>query len=62
MHAKFAIWLLSRYTAQSKTEATEIVILGVDDAGIRIQVAPVGSRTSRTRPPVAMRRTSGEAA
>ncbi len=31
------------YTAQSKAEATEMVILGVDMAGPRIQVAPVGS-------------------
>ncbi len=44
------------YPAQSKAVATEIVTLGVDVAGIRIQVAPEGSGTSRARPPVAMRR------
>lgn len=43
MHAKFAIWLSSRYAAQSKTVTTEIVILGVDTTGPRTQVAPVGS-------------------
>ncbi len=48
--------------AQSKAVATPIVILGVDVAGIRIQVAPVGSGTSRIRPPVAIRRTRGEVA
>ena len=51
-----------RYAAQSKAVATPIVILGVDVAGIRIQVAPVGSGTSRIRPPVAIRRTRGEVA
>ena len=50
------------YAAQSKTVATEIVSLGVDVAGIRTQVAPVGSRTSRTRPPEASRRTYVEVA
>ena len=50
------------HAAQSKTVATEMVILGVDEAGIRTQVAPVGSGTSRTRPPVAMRRTIVEVA
>ena len=55
-------FILPRYAAQSKTVATEIVILGVDVAGIRIQVAPVGSGTSRIRPPVAIRRTRGEVA
>ncbi len=50
------------YAAQSNTEATERVILGVDVAGIRSQVAPVGSRTSRTGPPGAIRRTRGKEA
>ncbi len=50
------------YAAQSKAVTTPIVILGVDVAGTRIQVAPVGSRTSRTRPPEASRRTRGEVA
>ncbi len=62
MHAKFAIWLLSRYAAQSNAGATEKVELGVDVAGSRIQVAPVGSRTSRIRPPVPTRRKRGEVA
>ncbi len=62
MHAKFAIWLLSRYAAQSKTVATPIATLGVDNAGPRIQVAPVGSGSSRIRPPVANRRTLAEVA
>ncbi len=62
MHAKFAIWLLSRYAAQSKTVATEIGILGVDVAGSRTQVAPVGSGTSRARPPAAIRCTCVEVA
>ena len=48
------------YPAQSKAVATEIVTLGVDVAGIRIQVAPEGSGTSRARPPVATRHTSAE--
>ncbi len=37
-------------------------MLGADVAGTRTQAAPVGSRTSRSGPPVAMRRTSGEVA
>ncbi len=41
---------------------TEIVILGVDTAGMRTQVAPVGSGTSRNRPPEAIRRTCVEVA
>ena len=41
---------------------TEIVILGVDTAGMRTQVAPVGSGTSRSRPPEAIRRTCVEVA
>ncbi len=60
MHAKFAIWLLSRYAAQSKADATPTVTLGVDEAGIRSQVAPDGSGTSRSRPPVAIQRTRVE--
>ena len=44
------------YSAQSKAVATENVILGVDVAGPRKQVAPVGSGTSRARPPAAIRR------
>ena len=51
-----------RYAAQSKAAATETVILGVDITGPRIQVAPVGSRSSRARPPVATRRTLVEVA
>ena len=62
MHAKFAIWLSSRYAAQSKTVATEIGILGVDVAGSRTQVAPVGSGTSWARPPAAIRCTCVEVA
>ncbi len=62
MHAKFAIWLLSRYAAQSKAVATETATLGVDITGPRSQAAPVGSRTSRSRPPVAIRRTPAEVA
>ncbi len=42
--------------------ATPIDILSVDVAGTRTQVAPVGSGTSRIRPPVAIRRTRGEVA
>ena len=53
---------ISTLAAQSKTVATPIDILGVDIAGIRSQVAPVGSGTSRSRPPVAIRRTRGEVA
>ena len=44
------------YAAQSKAVATPIVVLGVDAAGRRTQVAPVGSGSSRSRPPVAIRR------
>ena len=47
---------------RAKTVATPIVSLGADEAGRRSQVAPVGSGTSRIRPPVAMRRTCGEEA
>ncbi len=50
------------HAAQSKAVTTPIVILGVDVAGTRIQVAPVGSRTSHIRPPEASRRTRGEVA
>ena len=42
--------------------ATPTVTLGVDVAGIRIQEAPMGSRSSRTGPPKAMRRTCVEEA
>ncbi len=48
--------------AQSKAEATEIVILGGDNASPRIQAVPVGSGASRTGPPVAKRRTYVEVA
>ncbi len=41
---------------------TEIVRLGVDTASMRTQVAPVGSGSSRIRPPVANRRTLAEVA
>ena len=51
-----------RYSAQSKAVTTEIVRLGVDTASMRTQVAPVGSRTSRSRPPEAIRRTFAEVA
>ena len=51
-----------RYFAQSKAVTTEIVRLGVDTASMRTQVAPVGSRTSRSRPPEAIRRTCVEVA
>ncbi len=37
-------------------------MLGADVAGTRTQAAPVGSRTSRIRPPVATRRTYVEVA
>ena len=50
------------YFAQSKAVATPIVSLGEDNTGPRSQVAPVGSGTSRIRPPVAIRRTRGEVA
>ena len=50
------------YAAQSKAVATPIVVLGVDAAGRRTQVAPVGSGSSRSRPPVAIHRTPGEVA
>ncbi len=36
--------------------------LGVDVAGVRVQVVPVGSRTGRARPPVASRGTCVEVA
>ena len=42
--------------------ATPSVMLGADVAGTRTQAAPVGSRTSHIRPPVAMRRTNVEVA
>ena len=54
--------LRCRYFAQSKAVTTEIVRLGVDTASMRTQVAPVGSRTSRSRPPEAIRRTCVEVA
>ena len=50
-------WRYGADAAQSKAVATENVILGVDVAGPRKQVTPVGSRTSRSRPPAAIRRT-----
>ena len=50
------------YSAQSEAGATGSVNLGVDITGPRTQVAPVGSGTSRTRPPVAIRRTCVEVA
>ncbi len=46
------------YAAQSKAAAMGTVILGEDNTGPRTQEAPVGSRTSRSRPPVAIRCTS----
>ncbi len=50
------------YFAQSKAVTAPTVTLGVDVAGIRIQEAPVGSRSSHTGPPKAMRRTCVEEA
>ena len=50
------------HAAQSKTGATESVNLGVDITRPRTQVAPVGSGTSCTSPPVAIRRTCVEVA
>ena len=50
------------YFAQSKTVTAPTVTLGVDVAGIRIQEAPMGSGTSRSRPPEAIRRTCVEEA
>ncbi len=43
MNKNAKMFISSRYAAQSKTEATEMVILGEDTTGPRIQVAPVGS-------------------
>jgi len=43
MNKNAKMFISLRYAAQSKTEATEMVILGVDITGPRIQVAPVGS-------------------
>ncbi len=43
IYCLFLFFILPRYAAQSKTVATEIVILGEDITGPRIQVAPVGS-------------------
>jgi hypothetical protein len=50
------------YAAQSKAGATESVTLGDNITGPRTQIAPVGSRSSRSRPPEASRRTRGEVA
>ena len=50
------------YPAQSNTVATETVILSVDVTSTRVQVAPVSSRASSARPPVATRRTCEEVA
>ena len=50
-------WRYGADAAQSKAVATENVILGVDEAGPRKQVAPVGSGTSCIGPPAAIRRT-----
>ncbi len=50
------------HAAQSKAGATGSVNLGVDITGPRTQVAPVGSGTSCTSPPVAIRRTCVEVA
>ncbi len=60
MNKNAKMFISLRYAAQSKTVATEMDILGVDITGPRIQEAPVGSGTSRARPPAAMRRTRGE--
>ncbi len=62
MNKNAKMFISLRYAAQSKTEATEMVILGVDITGPRTQAAPAGSGTSRSRPPVAIRRTRGEGA
>lgn len=53
---------LARYAAQSKAATSPMATLGVDVAGVRVQVAPVGSRTGRARPPVAIRCTFVEVA
>jgi len=53
---------LARYSAQSKTDASKIAVLGVDITGPCKQGAPVSSRTGRARPPVATRRTPVEVA
>ena len=55
---KILIWFLLS-TAQSKTVTTPMAILGVDVAGVRVQVVTAGSGTSGARPPVASRRTRG---
>ncbi len=57
MNKNAKMFISSRSAAQSKAEATPIVSLGVDVAGIRTQAAPAGSGTSRARPPAAIRRT-----
>ena len=48
--------------AQSKTTTTPKVSLGIDTAGIGAQGVPVGSRTSRSRSPMAIRCTRIEVA
>ena len=53
---------MSPHAAQSKAASAQIVTLGVDITGPRIQDAPDDSRTSRIRPPDARRCTRGEIA
>ncbi len=62
LSALYHISILVLSAAQSKTGATGSVNLGVDITGPRTQVAPVGSGTSCTSPPVAIRRTCVEVA
>ncbi len=49
-----------RPAAQSKAETAPIAELGVDITGRPAQVAHFGSETGRVRPPVTVRRVTGE--
>ncbi len=62
LSALYHISILVLSAAQSNTVATETVILSVDVTSTRVQVAPVSSRASSARPPVATRRTCEEVA
>jgi len=53
---------LPYHTANGKTASAVIVILRVDTRRARTQVVTVGSRTSSSRPPVAIRDASADEA
>ncbi len=60
MNKNVKMFITSRYAAQSKADATPTVTPGVDRTSPRVHAAPIDDCSSRTRPPVTIRRTCVE--